>query len=114
MSGSHKTEEEIMGSSSSKPEGRLSRQHTYEIPVDGHNSLVSECVVSRLSEQCDNGEAEILLVESEQASCSEGSSEEYLKESADMEDSVDEAEEGSRGVYSSPKLSFFINNYLEA
>ena len=69
-------------------------------------SLVSECVVSRLSEQCDNGEAEILLVESEQASCSEGSSEEYLKESADMEDSVDEAEEGSRGVYSSPKLSF--------
>ena len=32
MSGSHKTEEEIMGSSSSKPEGRLSRQHTYEIP----------------------------------------------------------------------------------
>ena len=106
MSGSHKTEEEIMGSSSSKPEGRLSRQHTYEIPVDGHNSLVSECVVSRLSEQCDNGEAEILLVESEQASCSEGSSEEYLKESADMEDSVDEAEEGSRGVYSSPKLSF--------
>ena len=94
---SHKAEEEIMGSSSNDPRGRLSRQHTYEIPVDGHNSLVSECVVSRLSEQCDNGEAEILLVESEQASCSEGSSEEYLKESADMEDSVDEAEEGSRG-----------------
>ena len=107
MSGSHKAEEEIMGSSPNDPKGRLSRQHTYEIVVDGYNTFVNECPVSRLPEHCgDNVEGEILLVDSEEASCSEGSSEEYLKESADMEDSVDEAEEGSRGVYSSPKLSY--------
>ena len=96
MSGSHKAEEEIMVGSPNDPKGRLSRQHTYEIIVDGYNSLLSECSVSRLPEHCgDNVEGEILLVESEEASCSEGSSEEYLEESADMEDSDDEDEEGS-------------------
>ena len=96
MSGSHKPEEEIMGSSPNDPKGRLSRHHTYEIVVDDYNTLLSECPVSRLPEHCgDNVEGEILLVESEEASCSEGSSEEYLEESADMEDSDDEDEEGS-------------------
>jgi len=100
MSGSHKPEEEIMGSSPNDPKGRLSRQHTYEIVVDGYNTLVSECPVSRLPEHCgDNVEGEILLVESEEASCSEGSSEEYLEESADMEDSDDEDEEGSNNRF---------------
>jgi len=100
MSGSHKPEEEIMGSSPNDPKGRLSRQHTYEIVVDGYNTLVSECPVSRLPEHCgDNVEGEILLVDSEEASCSEGSSEEYLEESADMEDSDDEDEEGSHNRF---------------
>jgi len=97
MSGSHKPEEEIMGSSPNDPKGRLSRQHTYEIVVDdGYNTLVSECPVSRLPEHCgDNVEGEILLVDSEEASCSDGSSEEYLEEFADTEDSDDKDEEGS-------------------
>jgi len=101
MSGSHKPEEEIMGSSSNDPKGRLSRQHTYEIVVDGYNTLVSECPVSRLPEHCgDNVEGEILLVDSEEASCSDGSSEEYLEEEfADMEDSDDEDEEGSHNRF---------------
>ena len=93
---SHKAEEEIMGSSSNDPRGRLSRQHTYEIVVGGYNTLVSECPVSRLPEHCgDNVEGEILLVDSEEASCSDGSSEEYLEEFADIEDSDDKDEEGS-------------------
>ena len=100
MSGSHKPEEEIMGSSPNDPKGRLSRQHTYEIVVDGYNTFVNECPVSRLPEHCgDNVEGEILLVDSEEASCSEGSSEEYLEESADMEDSDDEDEEGSHNRF---------------
>ena len=100
MSDSHKADEEIMGSSSNDPKGRLSRQHTYEIVVDGYNTFVSECPVSRLPEHCgDNVEGEILLVDSEEASCSEGSSEEYLEESADMEDSDDEDEEGSHNRF---------------
>ena len=90
MSDSHKAEEEIMGGScsSNDPKGRLSRQHTYEIVVDGYNTFVNECPVSRLPEHCgDNVEGEILLVDSEEASCSDGSSEEYLEEFADTEDS---------------------------
>ena len=88
MSGSHKPEEEIMGSSPNDPKGRLSRQHTFEIVVDDYNTFVSECPVSRLPEHCgDNVEGEILLVDSEEASCSDGSSEEYLEEFADTEDS---------------------------